>query len=960
MSKKLKESFFGNTTIQEVIGELSAPEQLEKVRIYDLDTDKVLFEGRSVDIPKELLGNSLEGVFIFDAEFVVSSGANKKEMWESKLANLSNKSLTEAYSDMASAVMPDGTRLMAVGSTRHTRTYNYEDVTFRFGNKEGRGSYRWQNRPWQRFNFASALIDAMKDAGIEDKFARECIEKTNGLDRALDYFAQNYKKTAPVAEAKKLKEEVSGWIAILDGKKVEIRKGEADSLYGAKKLAIKKFAELFGRPLSKARELQISIAPAYDEQELDKAPASNVQFESKQLKEGEYQKTYDKIAQLEKRQKELKAEQKKLIANKASQEEIDKVSEQLDGIYQEIGECRGYIKELQSIDGMDESKKLGESYSEKELLDAVMDAFGFSKTEAVKYIKSASDKTKQELVNGFKQDAKKNFFDEQVIKEESVDSKKVEATKIISKKDANEIEELLSREDDEDALDGTYKVFTVKFNDKDKHEADIRIEGTGHDYYINAILYNEHGTEVNVLEPAYDFLGKYFFEDSGVEFIAHLIVDESASNKIAKDYGFNENTQLQEAPIYDLSSQYNSRQSFYGKARVDASADGQVETLISYNTPVARIAGGKVELLPAWNTSATTLRHVKEFLKQHDFKAESSAQIAKDYGFKDESVVTEANKSNWKEEVFLTAKNGKIVKYINNKPETNDSVDYYVLFDKEGNYVDKNVDFNVLKKKLESLKSVVTESKEEIVVTCPDMNLQEINAYCEMWQCEAVNTGVKGRYKLVGKDAEVAREELKADGHIKESTDVKEQIQEIEEEFTIKYWATEEDREEGFSDIFMDSFTDKKEAIVVAKKMVDRDGIASVEVIDENDVTVFGYDGAETWNESKQVKQEPKKVTEKKVSKVSQPKKLDEDLKIISDISQYSPWAGAVDTWNKIEEENMIDELESMLEDLYPEGLTVTQLNDILWFDSEMILEQLGIAEPEDDEEEDEDEDIND
>ena len=129
----------------------------------------------------------------------------KKEMWESKLAGLSNKSLTEAYSDMANAVMPDGTKLMAVGSTRHTRTYNYEEVTFRFGNKEGRGSYRWQNRPWQRFDFSSALIDAMINAGVEDEFARECIEKTNGLDRALEYFAKNYKKTAPVTEATKIK-----------------------------------------------------------------------------------------------------------------------------------------------------------------------------------------------------------------------------------------------------------------------------------------------------------------------------------------------------------------------------------------------------------------------------------------------------------------------------------------------------------------------------------------------------------------------------------------------------------------------------------------------------------------------------------------------------------------------------------------------------------------------------------
>ena len=100
-----------------------------------------------------------------------------------------------------------------------------------------------------------------------------------------------------------------------------------------------------------------------------------------------------------------------------------------------------------------------------------------------------------------------------------------------------------------------------------------------------------------------------------------------------------------------------------------------------------------------------------------------------------------------------------------------------------------------------------------------------------------------------------------------------------DKEFRIEYWATEEDREEGFGDIFIDIFTDKGEAIAVAKKMVDRDGIASVEVFNENDVTVFGYDGVKTWNESKQVKQEPKKVTENKDNKVSQSKKLDEDLK---------------------------------------------------------------------------------
>ena len=68
------------------------------------------------------------------------------------------------------------------------------------------------------------------------------------------------------------------------------------------------------------------------------------------------------------------------------------------------------------------------------------------------------------------------------------------------------------------------------------------------------------------------------------------------------------------------------------------------------------------------------------------------------------------------------------------------------------------------------------------------------------------------------------------------------------------------------------------------------------------------------------------------------------------DFSEYEPWSGAVDTFEKIEEENKLDELELMLEELYPEGMTDTQLNDLLWFDSEWVFEQLGIQEDEDEE----------
>lgn len=69
-------------------------------------------------------------------------------------------------------------------------------------------------------------------------------------------------------------------------------------------------------------------------------------------------------------------------------------------------------------------------------------------------------------------------------------------------------------------------------------------------------------------------------------------------------------------------------------------------------------------------------------------------------------------------------------------------------------------------------------------------------------------------------------------------------------------------------------------------------------------------------------------------------------------IEGYKPWCGAVSTWEDIEEANKVDELEYLLEEIYPEGITDTQLNDILWFESDWIYESLGITD--EDEEEDE------
>lgn len=68
-------------------------------------------------------------------------------------------------------------------------------------------------------------------------------------------------------------------------------------------------------------------------------------------------------------------------------------------------------------------------------------------------------------------------------------------------------------------------------------------------------------------------------------------------------------------------------------------------------------------------------------------------------------------------------------------------------------------------------------------------------------------------------------------------------------------------------------------------------------------------------------------------------------MTIKSDISleNFGAWSGGRSTLDRITKEGKCGELESMLEDLYPDGMTDTQLNDLLWFDSDTVFGWLGI-----------------
>jgi len=81
---------------------------------------------------------------------------------------------------------------------------------------------------------------------------------------------------------------------------------------------------------------------------------------------------------------------------------------------------------------------------------------------------------------------------------------------------------------------------------------------------------------------------------------------------------------------------------------------------------------------------------------------------------------------------------------------------------------------------------------------------------------------------------------------------------------------------------------------------------------------------------------------------------LEEELKVIVDFSDYKPWSGAVDTYDLIRDADKLDDLEAYLEECYPDGITATQINDILWFDGDQVLSYLGLGDAEDEDEIDE------
>ena len=65
-------------------------------------------------------------------------------------------------------------------------------------------------------------------------------------------------------------------------------------------------------------------------------------------------------------------------------------------------------------------------------------------------------------------------------------------------------------------------------------------------------------------------------------------------------------------------------------------------------------------------------------------------------------------------------------------------------------------------------------------------------------------------------------------------------------------------------------------------------------------------------------------------------------------------WSGALETLNKVQENDKEEELMFLLEtDCFSDTPDLTDVNDLLWFEDEWIFEVLGIEEKEEEEEDD-------
>ena len=73
-------------------------------------------------------------------------------------------------------------------------------------------------------------------------------------------------------------------------------------------------------------------------------------------------------------------------------------------------------------------------------------------------------------------------------------------------------------------------------------------------------------------------------------------------------------------------------------------------------------------------------------------------------------------------------------------------------------------------------------------------------------------------------------------------------------------------------------------------------------------------------------------------------------MRIVKEINGYELkgelWSGAINTLETIVDDGKLSDLMDLLEEIYPEPVDITMVNDLLWFEDDFLFEHLNIKEP--------------
>ena len=562
--------------------------------------------------------------------------------------------------------------------------------------------------------------------------------------------------------------------------------------------------------------------------------------------------------------------------------------------------------------------------------------------------------------------------------------------------------------------------------------------------------------------------GKLMMQDCGEEKSYEVI-----NGKIVKE-------KLTESPMRNLEPRYDSRKSFYGKARVETDyPERGSKVLYSYSTPVVGIRDGKVTLLRngylGWASSSTTLRHVKDFLRQEGFASGSYKELMNMYPVQqfddwkrhknvEESVRHSRKFSNKVNEdadtdekvsfnsirkwlktsgATIEAETAKAVNYDEgyeisfygdekkfenldldsdedikkvldevNKRLASPKHPFIGLWAENNKDVPENKDVYVdysehfMGSEKEALK-VGAERQQKSILRWSDMEFLYTDKHSTMKESKIFTS--KDKEKLTGrvlKKQEVIEDsDSCVDGEPKKLTEgyIGQTLEDflgvcVEPDVTIQKIVLCDINEDDFDDSICfngtyDELTEAElnyefhefdtfgEGVTINVGVESGDDYYStvsdfLEDCNEDKITIYDLDKDKVVFEGDKY-EIPDDVLDMEFTSFDAPKKIainvtcsdddyeedeeefdsydeddsfdsiDESLKITSDISSYEPWSGAVETFEKIKDAGMIDDLDFLLEDIYPDGITETQLNDILWFDADWVLESLGLKDEE-------------